>query len=297
MKDGWWWNSYTQSHATWQPYGCYMASYSGKAVKQCFPSASLHIVGDSNMRKLYYSLAQRLDQNLVIDEHTKPHENLMTLFQPEQLRGPALHFLWDPYLNATKWSEVLSTDTAPPSLLLISAGSWFIKNLPVETALVLFKQSMNTLASAIENMGNSTMDIIFLPISPVVPEKLDITRAALNNDVIVQYNEVVESLVELLQHSIQGPQRILYHRSWYKIFQDAPSLSEDGLHYDNVAYRVGGDVTLNVHCNRALLNEGNPMTATCNTRYRDVQWKQITVFAVLALLGPVCLLIHHGTCA
>jgi hypothetical protein len=257
-------------------------------------------VGDSASRNIFYSIAKRLDPKSEISEDMKPHQDLQMALHTSGEPLPtdsSLFFRWDPYLNSTQWEELFNAEEKKqqPTLLAVSYGSWFMKNVaPPEDAYLAFKESLHAFAEMIESLPEQkqSVDVVLLPMTPVVSYLLSESRQPITNKEIGRYNQLLESMASLLHTSSSNSIRVLYQKSWYKVAQDTFPLTKDGLHYDQSVYQVGSEILLNIHCNRKVMNEKNPMIATCNTNYRPANWKQIGAFTLLAFYGPICLLLR-----
>lgn len=323
---GWWWPSYTSSHAAWQPAGCFMISYSRKHVEQCLTVSgpvgpainsatsygaatashptSIYLIGDSQTRELFFAFAERFQPDIRTVTGDKWHADLRVSFEvalPAARRtatpssatidtvvgvnnSASIAFFWDPYLNRTTLHGLLTSQQARmdrPQMVVVGAGSWFIKNGLVDTFETAVEQFFGKTSAA--TMAN----VYVLPLTAVNEERLWEARRSLTNKGVTELNQFLHSSVDAMRQQAGGD-TFHYVDALHEMTLQAPALAEDGLHYDTSIYRVASDVLLNAQCNRRLFDGKSPMQATCNTAYAVPNWKQVMTLLMLALLGPVC---------
>ncbi|KAF9420711.1 hypothetical protein BGZ94_009049 [Podila epigama] len=90
----------------WQPKGCMLKTYDPKSTASCIEGSRVVMIGDSVARQLYYSVVKKI----IPDANTKGDRHSDIFFRDEE-SGATFEFYWDPVLNSTRASELISQTT------------------------------------------------------------------------------------------------------------------------------------------------------------------------------------------
>jgi hypothetical protein len=219
-----------------------------------------------------------------------------------------------------------------PGLLVIGSGLWFLRyaessggisawEATIERTLDMISKSMPGLADEIvilpgENFSFLTRTIIILKegghlVQEPDESKLSPERAtfisntdidAMNSDLIYRLSPESPSFndrdvsSELDYYRSPVPPnptpvaRIMFPSVFNKLLD--PSLTEDGLHYNEIVTRHQAQILLNLRCND-ILPKKYPLDTTCCSKYPRVNFVQAIVLMALVLYGPLSLVLRR----
>ena len=227
--------------------------------------------------------------------------------------GFHLQFHWDPYLqnasqlitsltaaNAVNLGDDTLDDTVGRMVMVMSAGTWFIKNQG-KTGFPEFQRAIDQLLTTLETTLTSLdvdqdVSVYIVPLPAVVESKLWPARQSLTRQEIETYNGYLESQVETLR--MMAPEyerRLFYVKAAYAMMMEAPDQTDDGLHYGMQVQNAINTVIWNHACNAEIMSQKLPMTSTCANMYPGLTWLQVVTLVVFLVSGPGLLLLSSGT--
>ncbi|KAI7936645.1 hypothetical protein MJO28_015544 [Puccinia striiformis f. sp. tritici] len=291
-------------HTNWQPNGCMLHTYKPKTVGQCLAGRSVVFIGDSITRVLFYGALRTMDPSITPDGQAKHSDRTL------KIGGIEWRYVWDPFLNSTTWSEILSahymsslpspTSTSKedlatknrPALLVVGSGLWFL-GLP--SGIDSWKQKIDHLVqltspSLTTRKSHSRIadEIVLLPVEYPAFDKLNQARKQKMHP-----NEVKEMNAYTLQTVDSNPSSpITIPTVMNLISQQAPSETEDGLHYSNKLSDIQARILFNLHCNDQVIKKF-PLDKTCCFRYPTPNWIQIILLLFLLIWAPLGIYINH----
>ncbi|POW06795.1 hypothetical protein PSHT_10216, partial [Puccinia striiformis] len=278
-------------HTNWQPNGCMLHTYKPKTVGQCLAGRSVVFIGDSITRVLFYGALRTMDPSITPDGQAKHSDRTL------KIGGIEWRYVWDPFLNSTTWSEILSahymsslpspTSTSKedlatknrPALLVVGSGLWF---LGYDLGYRQLEQK-----SIISLTTRKSHSRIADEIYPAF-DKLNQARKQKMHP-----NEVKEMNAYTLQTVDSNPSSpITIPTVMNLISQQAPSETEDGLHYSNKLSDIQARILFNLHCNDQVIKKF-PLDKTCCFRYPTPNWIQIILLLFLLIWAPLGIYINH----
>ena len=289
-------------HTNWQPTGCMLHTYKPKSVGQCLAGRSVVFIGDSITRVLFYGALRTMDPSVTPDGQAKHSDRTLNI------GGIEWRYVWDPFLNSTTWSEILSgnymsslpppTGTSKedlsiknrPALLVVGSGLWYL-GLP--TGIDTWKMKIDHLFQIssprmAHKQARIADEIVLLPVEYPAFEKLNQARKHKMHPNDVQQMNAYS--LQKLNSSPSSP--IAIPTVMNLISQEAPSETEDGLHYSNKLTDIQARILFNLHCNDQLLKKF-PLDKTCCFQYPPPNWIQIIFLLFLLVWAPLGLYIHQ----
>ncbi|KAF9113229.1 hypothetical protein BGX27_001976 [Mortierella sp. AM989] len=276
------WQDTQRTH--WQPKGCMLRTYDVQHAKSCFEGSRIVMVGDSNVRHLYYSLVKKAlpDTNTEGERHSD-----ILIRDPES--GTVFEFYWDPLLNKTTTQSMLSgsadrvmgRDERKPSIFLVGAGLWHLRYWEWSGGMEQWQLLMERL---VRLMGNPRLEplaqnMFISPITAVDPEKLSEVRrqSILPRDINIMNDFLRDAAKDSL---------VVVPFSWNKLTETASISTLDGLHYTENVVNVQADILLNYVCNNKLPKE-SPMSSTCCYDYPNNRWFQTLMLGIFLVWIPL----------
>ncbi|KAK9760954.1 hypothetical protein K7432_014518 [Basidiobolus ranarum] len=262
------------SHSKWQPKGCMMHQYSTKESVQCMKGSRIVFAGDSTVRSLFFAVGRKMDSTQNFGD--KVHSDLRFDDEPNKI---TVDFIWDPYLNSTKVSHVLTgaSDTKA-DMLIAGTGLWYLR-YEGEKGFEMWKSQIDTF---MEQARVSASKFVLSPVITPNYEKLNSDRKA---------TITAEAVVQMNNHLKDFEKNMAIPFSWNVMSQLAPEETVDGLHYSNKVTDVASDILLNFRCNSQLLSEVPPLSTTCCFRYPLPNLQQYSVWATFIFVIPLALLL------
>ncbi|KAI9823962.1 MAG: hypothetical protein M1819_001093 [Sarea resinae] len=274
-------------YQNWQPEGCVMHEYKSPDIRSCLEHKRLVFAGDSTVRQLFWAVAKKLDKGKATKEKRLSHKHRDLEFAKN---GVELKFLWDPYLNSSTLHDELEAfsgkksgdgKTEGASLMLIGAGLWFARHIPLNTQKA-FKDAIDSIvpyaASSPREMpsnlasglsrGVGPASLVFAPVMVPYYDKLSPSRElTLTPEKIDPMNEYLQQL------SVNQGVEVLW--SYAEMMSIRSTYAESGIHViENVAIRKA-DVLLNLKCNAQAQADGHfPYNRTCCSNYTSPNWVQ-----------------------
>ncbi|KAF9359703.1 hypothetical protein BGX26_011651 [Mortierella sp. AD094] len=254
-----------------------LRTYDDKHATSCFDGSRIVMVGDSNVRHLYYSVVKKALPNTSTEGER--HSDIV-IRDPES--GTEFEFYWDPYLNTTKTQSLLSiSEKRKPSILLVGSGLWYLRYSEFSGGIEQWQLLMEKL---IPQMSNPRLEplaqhLFVSPITAVNPERLSEERrkTILPRDI----NIMNDYLRDLTKRST-----VVTPFSWNQLTETAPSQTIDGLHFPENVVQVQADILLNYVCNNKLPKEA-PMSSTCCYDYPDNRWFQTLMLGIFLVWLPL----------
>ncbi|RHZ83028.1 hypothetical protein Glove_100g18 [Diversispora epigaea] len=289
LEDGWWLDD-TSLHKNWQPKGCMMHKYQLKDIQTCLSKRRVLFIGDSLIRKLFYTLAKKINPNVktINDAHSNLHfpmnENI------------TLDFIWDPYLNSTETDNILFgrqsySNSIKPSILLLGTGLWYLR-YPDSGGYDSWQEKIDTIIE-LENISDS---MFLSPVENLIYEKLSQVRAntmhredidMMNDYLAFKSQEILESRNDFrIQDNFNIP--FVFN----KILEGIPNATEDGLHFNDELLNVHMDILLNFRCNN-IIPKKIPFRNTCCFKYPEGNWVQILIITFFVIYLPI--IIYYRT--
>ncbi|KAI8819015.1 10 TM acyl transferase domain found in Cas1p-domain-containing protein [Fimicolochytrium jonesii] len=288
------WVTIPSASRTWHTETCFLQSYTAKPAQQCLHSSRITIIGDSTARQIYHSLSALLKSRspLEIAQKGDRHSDL-TEAAPGSID---LAFHWDPFLNVTDW-RVPGLDArvgkierggkdSRNSLMLVSAGPWFMK-YGGTTGFQDFSRAVETMLAGVGGWVEGIPDtMVVRPVNPVHPDKLDdARRSTMTPAKVHQYNKYLMTKLgdPATRHELHVP---TYVEALYASVPE--DHTADGFHYDwpTVANEV--QLYLNRMCNARLYAANPAGKTTCCVKYapiRTQQWISLAALFLIAALG------------
>lgn len=287
-----------------------MHKYTAKDTDKCLKSKRVVFVGDSVTRQLFFSMAHLADPTLPSAPPTSFEKHSDHSFTSGT--GTWFDFFWDPFLNSTKTAALLKgngyggRDT--PALLVIGSGLWFLRYAEDTGGISAWEATIERALDTISKSAPGLADeVIILPVQEPDETKLSPERATFinNADVDAMNSDIVHRLApdsptfndrERLpdpDSSTQAPSqtgvRVMFPSVFNRMLD--PSLTEDGLHYNEVITTYQAQLLLNLRCNDALPKK-YPLDKTCCSRYPRPPVIQLITLFMLTLYGPVALMLR-----
>ncbi|KAI9888411.1 MAG: hypothetical protein M1814_000503 [Vezdaea aestivalis] len=283
----------------WSPPGCLLHNYQANDISACLERKKIVLVGDSNVRQLYWAIAKKMD--LVETQARFLDSEKNQSFRHSDLsfksHGVNLEFVWDPFLNTSRLRRELiyynnESAVEQTAIMLVGTGHWFARFIHANP-LKKFKDAIDNVVYFM----NSTQDhvqekkigrerspnlLLLAPIQDPLYDRLSPARAAsITPDKISFMNGFLQQLSAF--------QNVDIIWSWALMtFSNKHAYEEGGLHVlESVAARRA-DTLLNLRCNAAHAGapgQGFPYDRTCCTNYGKPGWLQW-----LSLFIGICLL-------
>jgi len=289
-------------HTNWQPTGCMLHAYKPKTVGQCLAGRSVVFIGDSVTRVLFYGALRTMDPAMTADGQAKHSDRTL------KIGGIEWRYIWDPYLNSTTWSEIISGNylsslASPsgtskdilaiqnrPALLVVGSGLWF---LGMQSGIETWKQRIDHLVQITSpRMAHQHArigdEIVLLPVEYPAFDKLNQERKQRMHP--NQIDEMNAYLRQKLNSSPSSP--IAIPTVMNLMSQKAPEETEDGLHYSNKLTDIQARILFNLHCNDQILKKF-PLDKTCCFQYPAPNWIQIILLLFLLVWAPLGIYINH----
>ncbi|KAF9403632.1 hypothetical protein BGX21_001473 [Mortierella sp. AD011] len=202
----------------WQPKGCMLRTYDVQHATSCFDGSRVVMVGDSNVRHLYYSVVKKALPNASTEGER--HSDI-AIRDPES--GTEFEFYWDPFLNTTKTQSLLSSsEKRVPSIFLVGSGLWYLRYSELSGGITQWQSLMEKL---VPQMCNSRLEplaqhLFVSPITAVNPEKLSEER---RNTILPRH---IDFMNDYLRDLTEGSP-IVVPFSWNQLTKTAPSETSD----------------------------------------------------------------------
>ena len=275
-----------------------MHKYGAKAILQCIEQHRIVLVGDSQIRQMFWALAMKLNRQkaeeevAIADKHTD-----LSFTGPGSV---SIDFIWDPYLNSSRLLRELTraaaedstpTNSTSPSIIMIGGGLWFAKTFS-DFSLQRYSESVETILQTLGsyNPDQSHVDnvlwrlpqrdhtstlVMFAPVQRPHFTSLDPGHAKTLTPARIQ---------RLYEKLLQSWQKYKFPVLWVydAMTKDQPiAFMPDGIHVVEEVSEAMVDVLLNVKCNDYLTAIGKyPMDKTCCSRYPQVNTVQLSFFYV-----------------
>ncbi|KAG0006387.1 hypothetical protein BGZ79_000034 [Entomortierella chlamydospora] len=254
-----------------------LRTYDVQHATSCFDGSRIVMVGDSNVRHLYYSVVKKALPNASTEGER--HSDIV-IRDPES--GTEFEFYWDPFLNTTKTQSLLSSpEKRVPSIFLVGSGLWYLRYSESSGGIVQWQSLMEKL---IPQMCNSRLEplaqhLFVSPITAVNPEKLSEER---RNTILPKH---IDFMNDYLRDLTEGSP-IVVPFSWNQLTKTAPSQTSDGLHFPENVVQIQADILLNYVCNNKLPKEA-PMSSTCCYDYPGNRWFQTLMLGIFLVWLPL----------
>lgn len=256
-------------------------SYSSKELSTCLQteasSKRIVFVGDSVGRTSFYSLAKLVDPyfSTVSDKHSD-----------RIVQGPdgiTIEFYWDPFLNTSATTALLSPDrsteaqsataaaSAPPALLVFSTGMWHMRYMPGEAGLQAYATTLDRIFDAtlaggehIRRLGNTANailadEVVVMPVQLIVESLLSPERAAgMSNQSIRRFNDLLRQKEATAVHGRYSGSPTVVEVPWSFNEMLGPDgvepaeTSVEGLHLPDAFARHQINILLNLRCNDVM---------------------------------------------
>lgn len=254
-------------------------TYTPQDSVHCLHSQNVVFVGDSVTRKLFYQFANILDPKLPLappndDQKHSDHTLLSS-------KGTAISFFWDPYLNDTRTTDLLTTSAhdAPmnhdrPALIVLGSGLWYLRYANESGGISAWRTNTAHRVSTILRQPVWPADLtVMLPVGRVIPSKLSPERAS------TMHPSDIDAMNSELYHHVYSGNGL--DRTWLgggrpgrmsialpRVFNEMldTSQTEDGLHFSDQVIRAQANVLLNLRCNDVVPKK-YPLNKTCCSRY------------------------------
>ena len=298
----------------WQVPGCLLHEYTASDIADCHEDGQILFVGDTTVRQAFWAAAKKLDNSWVSDRQQElgKHKDLYL-----EKDGARLSFLWDPWLNGTRFRDELKAYTdrnklqkedkqllpsdgkRKSTLIFIGGGLWHARHLGDEY-LTNFNHAVDRVAAVMSTThdrltspgnirahGNDRVDdqILFAP----VPDPL-LDRLSPSRKLTITQNKIRAMNDHLQFWSNRG---LNVPWAYQEMTSNWPEMvGESGLHVtDRVATQMA-DIALNYRCNaKAAQKYGYPFSKTCCSAYRTVNWVQLILASVSS---PLLVLVAFG---
>ncbi|KAJ3056828.1 hypothetical protein HK097_003711 [Rhizophlyctis rosea] len=169
-----------------------------------------------------------------------------------------------------------------PSIVMLSAGFWFMKDTPQphKNGVERFSSSLSSLLNTLTTTSPPDTPIIIRPVNPLVPSLLSPDRQkVMTNSRVLAYNR---HLRQTTPSNVRLPEYI------YRV-NEAGALNgrtEDGFHYDEKVVGSEVEMLLNDLCNERMF--GGPLSmskTTCCVKDGAPGWKQVFVLGLGWVFG------------
>lgn len=276
-------------------------TYSEAEASTCLQTSEIVFIGDSVARKLFFELARSLDSSLskIVLDNKKKHQD----HKLNTRHGTDLKFAWDPFLNttSTRWilgeatgDQLKDGKTKRPAMLVIGSGLWYLRYANTSGGISAWEQTMDKVFTRLALDPKPADEVILLPIEQLANSKLSPERAD------AMHPSDIEAMNSELYHRINPPVISDSFRNRFKTLPDAnrvslplvfnkmvdPSLTEDGLHYDDSLLKVQARILMNLRCNHAM-PKVFPISKTCCNQYPTPLWTHSLVLLLVFLSGPL----------
>lgn len=290
LDDGW---------TNWQPDGCMLHTYTSQDSANCLNSQNVVFAGDSVTRKLFFQFANILDSKLPLappNDNQKHSDHIL-----HSSTGTELSFYWDPFLNNSHITDLLTTtshdapmDLNRPALLVLGSGLWYLRYGNESGGVSAWQVNTAHHVSTIMRQPVWPADLtVMLPVERVIPSKLTPERAttmhpsnidAMNSDL---YHRVYPGGNGLDRAWLGGGRPGRMPIALPRVFNEMldPSQTEDGLHFSDKVIRAQANVLLNLRCNGALPKK-YPFNKTCCNRYPVPSLVHALVLFLVLAWGP-----------
>ncbi|KAG0316760.1 hypothetical protein BGZ99_006695 [Dissophora globulifera] len=267
-----------------------MRTFDTAHTTSCLSGSRVVVLGDSVARQLYYSLVKK-----VLPDASTDGDRHSDIFFSDPESGTTFEFYWDPVLNSTKATTLLtgsdarifgSEEKPTPSIFLVGTGLWYLRYPEWSGGMEKWQQVMEKL---VRQMGNPRLlplaqQLFISPIPAVNSEKLSEERARtlLPEDINYMNSFLMEATAE-------SPVSVPF--TWNKMTETAASETHDGLHYVEKVMTVEADILLNFVCNNKL-PKVSPMGATCCYEYPSMRWFQVLMLGIFLVWIPTGFVVH-----
>ena len=277
--------------------GCTLYQYKEKEAFACFQSKELIFIGDSVTRKLFFQVAQILDESLPSIPPSDAGKHADHRFHTTS--GTDLTFIWDPFLNTSYTHSILlksrkndtSKSLSSPAMLVLGSGLWYLRYSNLSGGVPSWESRINHIFRSLATNPKPADQVVILPVEHIVPSKLTIERA------LTMHPSDIDAMNSDLYHRINPPDDFKYPFTSplrpvavslplvFNKMVDA-SLTEDGLHYSDAVIRVQANILLNLQCNDKL-PKVSPFNKTCCNRYPWPSALHSIILGLVVLLGPL----------
>ncbi|XP_022111656.1 N-acetylneuraminate 9-O-acetyltransferase-like isoform X2 [Acanthaster planci] len=233
----------------WQPAGCMMHQYTVPDSSKCLEGQRVLFIGDSRMRQLYFSFAQRVTSDNL--KEGKYHENLQ---HTNSVTGATIEFLWQPEMNDSLVKEYSAkvSASAKPVLVVLGVATWTIKlhNAALE-AWQQYRVNMTQLLPALLQTEKGTK-VVWMMQAPVQESLLSSSRRMISNKQLDLYNTAA---ADVLANS-----GVYLWYSAIEVSNKSEAGTIDGIHLNSEALHTDTQLLLNLVCNSKTRS---PDTSCC----------------------------------
>ncbi|KAI7870335.1 10 TM acyl transferase domain found in Cas1p-domain-containing protein [Spinellus fusiger] len=275
LQDGWWLDD---TMSSWQPAGCMLHNYKVSEMSTCLGHSRVLYIGDSTMREQFLSMVQLVKKDINIQG--VKHEDRLFEFKKERL---TFEFWWDPYLNSTRTLDLLQARLLKrPSILIMGAGSWHMKNLE-EDYFEEWRKSVDQVFNSVQGARSIAESVIMSPVEIPQYEKLSPER---HNTITVAKIESMNRYLKEKNSALEPKTPFALPFVWNKITAGINNGTQDGLHYISALTKVQAQLGLNFRCNDQL-PKTYPMASTCCYHYPKPKWYQSVFFLFFLIWVPL----------
>nr|CAB3227707.1 CAS1 domain-containing protein 1 [Phallusia mammillata] len=269
----------------WQPAGCMLHKYKESETKTCLKMLNIAFVGDSRVRELFYTFVDFVFPGS-LQNQGKMHSNI-----DYEKDGFKMKFFWLPEINVSAlelYQSWLKEADSFPNIIIQSMATHTIKRTNgSDEGLQEYKTNLTKLIpSMVELTEEKNTEIYWLLQEPVIHNLLVAPRRAITNPLLLQYNEVVTSLLStsFRKSLFKG---ISVMNSNVEVAIQSEATPTDGLHLDKNVLTLQSNILLNLFCNDLI----KPIDGSCCQHPPSVSVVQLTAFAI----GICCLGVFLAT--
>lgn len=274
--------------------GCMLHLYKEPEASSCFRSKELIFIGDSVTRKLFFQVAQVLDQSLPSVPPSDAGKHADHKFHTAS--GTDLIFAWDPFLNQSYTQSILlrnndaSKSSPIPAMVILGSGLWYLRYSNSSGGVPSWESRIEDIFHSLATNPKPADQVVILPVEHIVASKLTTERAltmhpsdidAMNSDLYHRINPPSDDL----KYSFASPPRVAV--SLPLVFNQMvdESVTKDGLHYSDAVIKMQANILLNLHCNKKF-PKTFPFSKTCCNRYPWPSSLHLIVLGLVVLSGP-----------
>lgn len=274
-----------------------MHSYSPKTVAPCLNGRRVIIIGDSIARELYRGFVKVLDSSATAPTgaaaEAAKHNDAANL-----VSGVNVEFIWDPYINTTKTTALISGSSAAaaggggdlPALVVFSTGLWFLRQ-STSGGIPAWKGAVDKIIDATAPSRRAFADeVVLLPVEETINSMLSPDRRkSLTPEGEAEMNAYLRSRIPPFTDSsiTQLSVPYVFNTMTGGAYEQYAKLhTKDGLHFDNVVTKTQANLLLNLRCNDVLPKKFT-FDKTCCNQYPAPNWVQAVVIIVVLIWGPL----------